>query len=604
MKYIIAVVAVALGAIITWLLNSVFTESSPLIIFALAVIISAWYGGFRGGFLSTILSLLTINYFFTEPTYQFTTISISEGVQLLLFALAGMSISLLSETHKRTASELFQAHEELEKRVIDLSKANLELQQVVSNREVTEKKLFQMALIAESSDDAIIGKTLDGTITSWNSAAEKIYGYSSGEIIGQSISLLIPRDRPDELPRLLSILRSGQSIKHYETTRLTKEGKLINVSLTISPLKDTRGNVTGASSIARDITDRRHSEDALRASEARFAGILRLADDAIISVNLNQRITMFNHGAERLFGYSAQDVIGQPLDLLLPESASERHRRYVSEFASSPDVSRMMAERQEISGRRKNGLEFPAEATISKVELPGETTLTVILRDITERKKVQDSLKDSLKEKELLVKEIHHRVKNNLQIVSSLLNLQSDFIKDRQALDVFRESQNRVHSMALVHEHLYQSKDLAKIDFAGYIRALIGDLRTSYGEKAKDVAVHIDTSTFFMSIDKAIPCGLIINELVSNSLKHAFINDRQGKIGVSLRKSGNEHLSISVCDDGIGFPQDIDFRQTKTLGLQLVNSLCKQLRGTLELHSENGTRFSVAIPAIKSNGEI
>lgn len=220
--------------------------------------------------------------------------------------------------------------------------------------------------------------------------------------------------------------------------------------------------------------------------------------------------------------------------------------------------------------------------------------------EMNERERIENKLKKSLEEKEILLKEIHHRVKNNLQIISSLLNLQSRYINNEEMLDIYKESQNRVKSMAIIHEKLYQSEDLARIDFGDYVKSLVLDLFNSYGVDKGNTELDINIKDILMDINTAIPCGLIVNELVTNSIKHGFQVDRakqltfdeKNKIAVSITKKDRSYV-MSVYDNGIGFPENLDFQNTDSLGMQLVISLTSQLRGTVGLERNNGTLFRI-----------
>ena len=213
-------------------------------------------------------------------------------------------------------------------------------------------------------------------------------------------------------------------------------------------------------------------------------------------------------------------------------------------------------------------------------------------RDITERKQVEEQIRQSLREKETLIKEVHHRVKNNLAVVSSLLSLQAKQIKDDSLKEMFEDSQQRIKSIALVHEKLYRSKDLSRIDFRDYITTIVGELRSSYWRAGGEIGVNISADDICLDIDTAIPCGLIINELVTNSLKYAFPGSRSGELGVSLAKFDTLY-TLMVKDNGIGLPAGFDHTRTGTLGLQLVEALTRQLRGTLEIKSVAGTEAVV-----------
>jgi two-component sensor histidine kinase/putative methionine-R-sulfoxide reductase with GAF domain len=227
-------------------------------------------------------------------------------------------------------------------------------------------------------------------------------------------------------------------------------------------------------------------------------------------------------------------------------------------------------------------------AAIQNAQLYGAMQQEVVVRQ-----RAEEEIKLSLREKEVLLKEIHHRVKNNLQIITSLLNLQSAQLKDPESLTLFRESQFRVRSMALIHEKLYQSKDLARIEFDSYVRDLMVYLFRSYAANPDQIRMRIETNDIYLGIDTAIPCGLIISELVTNTIKYAFPGGRRGELHVGLVPEANGYLTLVVEDNGIGLPQDFDWRESDSLGLQLVNTLSSQLHGDIQVSGEGGTSFRI-----------
>jgi len=216
--------------------------------------------------------------------------------------------------------------------------------------------------------------------------------------------------------------------------------------------------------------------------------------------------------------------------------------------------------------------------------------------ELAERHRIEAQIKGSLEEKEVLLKEIHHRVKNNLQVISSLLDLQASNISDQHTVSMFRDSQNRVNSMGLIHERLYQAEDLARIDFADYLKELTANLRYSYVRDGMEVQIDTVADSIYLDVDTSIPCGLIINELVSNSLKYAFPERKNGLIRIELNKITDSQLELLVRDNGIGLPEDIDLRKTTSLGLKLVHTLTRQLRGKIDVEGQGGAQFKIRFP--------
>lgn len=325
-----------------------------------------------------------------------------------------------------------------------------------------------------------------------------------------------------------------------------------------------------------------------------WAKVLDLADDAIIAIDGKQRITLFNRGAERIFGYPASDVMGLHLEVLLPARMRGSHEFHVRTFASGSQSARSMGERSRIAGLRRDGAEFPAEASITKAEGESGQMFMVILRDITRQVETETRLRDSIHEKEVLLREIHHRVKNNLQVVQSLLGLQARAHDDPRVRAMFEESQARIHSMALLHETLYGSTDLARIDFAEYLTQLAAHLLRSYGALGR-VRLRAELDKVQLNLDVAVPCGLIVNELLSNSLKYAFPNNRQGEIRIGLREPEAGLVELLVADDGIGLGSE--WQTSKTLGLRLVRTLADQLGAKLEIGNTGGAEVKLTFQA-------
>lgn len=335
-------------------------------------------------------------------------------------------------------------------------------------------------------------------------------------------------------------------------------------------------------------------EKLIREAEERYRNLFDNANDAILTVDREDRVTSWNRSAERIFGWTSAEIIGNKLLPLMFEQVSDKD--YLRNAVSGGTVSGV-----ETTLLRKDGRKIDVSMTVSPLlDINKNVTgLSGIIRDVTERKRAEEEIKKALKEKEILLREIHHRVKNNMQIISSLLKLQSGYIKDQKSKDMYKESQNRIITMSLIHEKLYQSRDLSKIDLRGYIRDLVTGLFQSYEVDAGKIALDIDVQNVPIGINSAIPCGLVINELVSNSLKYAFPQGRAGEIKISLR-SVDDMIELIVADNGVGIPGDIDFRKTESWGLRLVKILAEnQLHAEINLDRSKGTEFKIKFRELK-----
>lgn len=325
--------------------------------------------------------------------------------------------------------------------------------------------------------------------------------------------------------------------------------------------------------------------------------IVSTMSNFFILLNEKSNIINVNQATCDLLGYKRDELIGRSIEIIFPDNEAllldERHsnnsnkRSYIANIKSSFRV--------------KSGDYIPVFLSMSLIKSESNEILGIVCvgSDITDIKEAEDKIKASLKEKELLLQEIHHRVKNNLQIISSLLNLQEGYINDKKDLEIFRESQNRVKSMAFIHEQLYRSSDFAKINFSNYIHNLLSYLSSSHNLDPKRIKLNINVEDVSLDINTAIPCGLIINELVTNSIKYAFPDERSGIITVNLYSNYEDEYVLIINDDGIGLPEDIDFKKTTTLGLQLVYNLSNQLESSIELDRTNGTKFKIVFSKLK-----
>jgi PAS domain S-box-containing protein len=319
-----------------------------------------------------------------------------------------------------------------------------------------------------------------------------------------------------------------------------------------------------------------------------FARILDLAADAIIAVNVRKSIIFFNQSAEVVFGYSAEEVRAKPVKFLFRGGLAGFHPRRIAPL----ETFGVAPERREVVGRRKDGNEFRAKVALSKIEFDGETILSLVLQDVTSHAFTEERLRAALREKEVLLEEVHHRVKNNLQVITSLLGLQARSIKDSATRIKFDESRYRIQAMAILHEILDESSSLAEIDFADYIQRLVAHSVRSYGAIGR-IRTRLRLARLSCHRDVALPCGLIVNEVLSNALKYAFPGDKAGEVQIELRREVSGKVHLLIADTGIGLPRGCDWQTSPTLGLRLVRTLARQIEANMQVAVGNGTVFSI-----------
>ena len=446
-------------------------------------------------------------------------------------------------------------------------------------------------LVVEASPSAMVMVNAAGRIEMVNIQAERVFGYSRTEMVGQPVEMLLPERMRGHHPALRTSFFGDPKSRPMGIGRdlyaRRKDGSEFPVEIGLNPIETAEGHMVLSAIV--DISERKRSEE-------RFSLVVEAAPNAMVMINSRGEIEMVNAQAERVFGYSRTEMIGRPVEMLVPERFRGHHPALRNSFSGSAEARSMGAGR-DLYALRKDGSEFPVEIGLNPIETDDGIMVLSAIVDISDRKQKEHRIEQALQEKDLLLGEIHHRVKNNLQIVHSLLDLQSGQISDPHVIAMLRDSQNRVHSMALIHQTLYLSKDFAKVDFGSFLESFVPVLVSSYAVHANNVTLDIDAHGVALPINTAIPSGLIINELVSNALKHAFPEGRKGKIRLELKPADDRNLILSVMDDGIGLPEGLDVRRNDgSLGLQLVAMLSKQLRGTLDVQCSAPTRFTLHFP--------
>jgi PAS domain S-box-containing protein len=457
-------------------------------------------------------------------------------------------------------------------------------------RDTTERREAQardarFRRVVETAPNAMVMIDAAGRIEMVNAQAEQIFGYARAEMLGKHVEMLVPQRFRANHPALRRSFLTDPQSRPMGAGRdlfgLHKDGSEFPIEIGLNPIETDEGPMVLSAIV--DISARKRLEE-------RFRRVVEAAPNAMVMISAAGRIEMVNAQAEHVFGYARGEMLGQPVEMLVPQRFRGHHPGLRGSFFADPRARPMGAGR-DLFGLRKDGGEFPVEIGLNPIETEeGPMVLSAIV-DISDRKQKEERIQVALREKDVLLGEVHHRVKNNLQVVYSLLDLQSSRITDRTVLNMLRGSQNRIRSMGLIHQTLYQSKDFAKVNFHHFLDSLVPTLVGSYGANPDRISVSVETEQLLLPIDAAIPFGLIVNELISNALKHAFPAGRSGQIRVrSFGEPGGKTV-LSVADDGVGIPESVDPAKTSTLGLQLVTLLADQLGGKIAIRRSDPTEF-------------
>lgn len=379
---------------------------------------------------------------------------------------------------------------------------------------------------------------------------------------------------------LLDVLRTHPiamiGTKLYENFYYIPPDQLLGGNLQATELRNWTQN----------LADRKRVEESLRESEERYRELANSIADVFFAMDENLRYTYWNKASESLTGIWAEDALGKNLYELFPDTSQTRkaERVYL-------DVLRTQQPQTFVTEYQLEGKDFVFEISV----YPSKDGISVFTKDVTERKRAEEELKKSLREKEVLLQELYHRTKNNMNVISAMLSMQADDVDNQRLTRIIEEIKQRILSMAMVHEQLYNSQDLSYVNLGAYTRQLANSLVMNYHVGPGNIALNVEVEPIVVLIETAIPYGLIVNELMTNALKYAFPEGRDGEIRIALRRlPGGQELELRFCDNGIGMPEDLDIRKTKSFGMNLITLLIDiQFKGTVETQVNPGTEFRI-----------
>jgi PAS domain S-box-containing protein len=459
---------------------------------------------------------------------------------------------------------------------------------VERDREVYEK-------IVMASTDAMTFVDRGYMFTAVNDTMVKVWGRTShDELIGHHVKEFIGEDLfNNNIKPIYDKCFEGEQVITQQWFEFDGYSRRF-LYMIYNPYFERDRTVSGAVVVATNLTELKETEEALRKSEQKYRELIESTDNLVTQVDSYGNFMFVNHMAEKILGLRPEECIGKSAFSFIHPDDQDRTTKWFHDLINSKAASGTIENQQvSVDGKVSHML---WTSNFHYDEQGKVTIISSIASDITERLRAEENLAKSLKEKTLLLKEIHHRVKNNMAVISSLLSLQSEHVDDRKYLDMFNESRSRIRAMALVHEKLYQRDDLAHIELRDYVESLAASIKQtlSYGPAFK---INTDIRDIILDIDMLVPFGLILNEIITNSVKHAFNGQDDPTISVSIKKNGKGDIRMTISDNGNGFPEGFDKSKSEGLGLKLINILSSQLNGVMEVNSDNGVEYLITCPA-------
>lgn len=481
-----------------------------------------------------------------------------------------------------------------------------DLRQAEESLRASEKRFRS---IYEHSPIGMALISLDGHWLDVNQAICNIVGYSKQELAGLNFQdITHPDDVKADLEHVDALLAGDLLSYNMEKRYIRKDGDLVWVLLTVTLMRDETGAPQYFVAQIKDITERIQATTKLQATLALQSAILSSSNMSMIATDTEGRVVSFNRAAQHMLQYSPDEVIGYSITALIHDAheldmrtealSLELHRTVGPGFETLTAKARAgLQDAHEWTYIRKDGTRLPVLLEITAIrDAQGEVTgFLGIASDITDRKQKEQAIAAALSEKEILLKEVYHRVKNNLQVITSLLNLQQRSLTEGAARSALKEAAERVRAMALVHEKLYRSEDLSSIALDEYIGDMCRQLGALAAAKERGIEIRTELDPVELGLEQAVPVGLLLNELISNCLKHGFPNGRTGEISIRLEHLAEpaRHVRLEISDNGIGLPADLSIPTTVSLGLKLVTTLASQIDGIFKLESRNGTHASL-----------